>query len=348
MNGDMWVESEVGKGSTFYFTTEFCTTSNKRNINDIVPKNLVGKNVLIVDDNVPFQKILTETLTAFTLTATAVGSGEEALHTLSRKDIKLPFDLILLDWKMEGMNGFETSRKIRRNKRLHDIPIIMMTAYDREELIAESLEAGVDALLTKPIKQSVLFDTIMDVFGETKLHVVDKTSSVSKINEESIISNLQGSHVLLAEDNPLNRRVAVEILGNGGIHVDIAENGKEALASVFLKDYDAVLMDIQMPEMDGYLASSKIREKENAEQREPVPIIAMTAHAMKGDREKCLAAGMNDYVTKPIDTQKLFATLAHWIKHRVNNTPESKTETGNKTTTNERESFPKNLRWYRH
>ncbi len=343
MNGDMWVESKVGKGSTFYFTTKFHTTANKRNLNHLVPKNIAGKNVLIVDDNVPFQKILTETLTAFTLTATAVGSGEEALHTLSRKDIKTPFDLILLDWKMEGMNGFETSRKIRLNKQLHNIPIIMMTAYDREELIGKSLEAGVDALLTKPIKQSLLFDTIMGVFGETKLHVVDKKPSVSKVNEESIISSIQGSHVLLAEDNPLNRRVAVEILSNCGIHVDIAKNGKEALSAVFAKDYDAVLMDIQMPEMDGYLASSKIREKENGEQREPVPIIAMTAHAMKGDREKCLAAGMSDYITKPIDTKILFATLAQWIMLRVKNTPESKEKTGRKSTTNKEESFPETL-----
>ncbi len=314
MGGDIWVESSLGKGSTFHFTIEFEKAADNSHSSYLIPQNLMGMKVLVVDDNTSFQQILTESLALFSLDADAVSSGEEALTTLNGDPEK--YSLVLMDWKMPNMNGFETTRKIRENQDLTNIPVIMMTAFDKEELYEESRRSGVTALLTKPIKQSILFDTIMNVFGEETIRLSDRQNSLIHLDEDSLSAELYGSRVLLVEDNLLNRKVAKEILKNGGIETDIAENGKEALATAFSCHYDAVLMDIQMPEMDGYEASRKIRQREIAEKRKPMPIIAMTAHAMKGDREKCLAAGMNDYVTKPIDTQKFFHTLAKWIKQK--------------------------------
>ncbi len=312
MGGKMWVESEPGRGSTFSFTVLFGVAADTDNQKCLVPWNLAGMKVLVVDDNKSFQEILGEILSSFALQVTAVGCGEEALSLLQKTRDTRPFDLILMDWKMPGMDGFEAAGRIKTEKRFADVPIIMMTAFDRQELADEAKTTKIEAFLTKPIKQSVMFDAIMKVFGEQGAPVAKKNQSIS-VEKSGKTPRLQGKKILLVEDNSVNRALASAILSTEGVEVAMAFNGREALAAVFTDTYDAVLMDIQMPEMDGYQASIKIREEEARTSRRAIPIIAMTAHAMKGDREKCLAAGMNDYITKPIDTARFFTTLCKWL-----------------------------------
>ena len=189
----------------------------------------------------------------------------------------------------------------------------MMTAHDRDALLCETKEAMVAAFLTKPIKQSLLFDTIVEVLGDkTRAAIAAKAPHPGLA--PGGYPHLAGKRLLLVEDNPVNRDLASAILTDEGLLVETADNGRTALEAVFAKNFQAVLMDVQMPEMDGYQASLAIREREHRLGLPPVPIIAMTAHAMKGDREKCLSAGMSDYVTKPIDTGKLFAALEKWLE----------------------------------
>ncbi len=320
MDGDMWVESEKGQGSTFYFTAVFGLAEDKRKHTFSTPAHLAGMKVLIVDDNVAFQKILKEVLTSFAFKTQAVGSGEAALAVFDGKAGEKPYDLVLMDWKMSGMNGLETTRRIRENKCFQGIPVIMMTAFDRTSLQLEARQAGVNAFLTKPIKPSLLFETIMEVLDQ-KTCLPEAMKGEGAGEYEKMLKGLRGIRVLLAEDNPINQKVAIGILEDAGLFVDTVENGRQALAAVFEKVYDVVLMDIQMPEMDGHQACRKIREQAMEKGIDAIPIIAMTAHAMKGDREKCLAAGMTDYVAKPINIKNLFTTLGKWVKQRANNAP---------------------------
>ena len=313
MGGEMWVESEPGRGSTFFFTALFGVAEEDAASHHPAPRHdISGLKVLVVDDNRTFHNIIAEVLASFALRVTTAGSGEEALQLLAASDDPQPFDLLLIDWKMPGQNGCQTVAKIRRDHRFAELPVIMMTAYDREELLPEAQAVGIEAFLTKPIKQSALFDTIIKVMGE-KDGAAHSPAPAPAAPPPPSATHLVGTRVLLTEDNPVNRALATAILTGEGLLVDTAENGREAVEAVFAKPYDVVLMDIQMPEMDGYQASAKIREKEALLGRPPLPIIAMTAHAMKGDREKCLSAGMSDYVTKPIDTAKLFTTLEKWL-----------------------------------
>jgi CheY-like chemotaxis protein len=241
-----------------------------------------------------------------------------------------------MDWKMPGLDGLEASERIKNHQTLSKIPaIILVTAYGREELMQQADQIGLDGFLIKPIGPSVLFDTIMHAFGEG----LTKTSRISQRNEENeALKDIQGAQVLLVEDNEINQQVALEILQGAGLDVTVANDGQEGLDAAMQNQYDAILMDIQMPVMDGYEATRKIRElqliahssklkvdgrefplksdgqKPATSDQRPVPIIAMTANAMAGDREKSLEAGMNDHVAKPIDTKELFSTLAKWIK----------------------------------
>ncbi|MEW5772445.1 MAG: transporter substrate-binding domain-containing protein [Thermodesulfobacteriota bacterium] len=311
MGGDIRVASEPGKGSTFTFTVTCGLQKEAQARRAKAVGDLRGMRVLVVDDSATSRDILVEALSTMTFLAEAVAGGEEALAALDRAaDLGEPFELVLMDWKMPGMDGIETSLRIKRDGKLPKAPtIIMVTAYGREEVMRQAEEAGLEGFLIKPVNQSVLFNTIMDVFGRK----VDKEIRPLKPREEqqAALEAIRGARVLLAEDNEINQQVARELLESVGLAVDIANNGREAVDMARAGAYDAVLMDIQMPVMDGIAAAGELR-------REPrladLPILAMTAHAMAGDREKSLEAGMNDHVTKPIDPDALFAALAQWIK----------------------------------
>ena len=305
MGGNIWIESEIDKGSSFIFTTVFGRQTKESERLFKPPLDLHGIRVLIVDDNETSRAILQDELSTFSFEINSVNSGEMALTEL--EGTVKPYELVFLDWKMPGINGIETA--IRIKKLSEKIKIIMMTAFSREDVLKKADKSSLDDFITKPTTQSTLFDTIMNVFGKDiakTSHLLHKQASMS-VETNAI----KGARILLVEDNLINQQIAEEVLEDIGIMVEIANNGKEAVTMVAKTNFDAILMDVQMPEMDGYEATSLIRENP---QHKKLPIIAMTAHAMSGDKEKCLAAGMNDYVTKPIDVDKLFNVLGKWIE----------------------------------
>lgn len=320
MDGEVFVESQLGVGSTFSFSAEFTRQEDEFECHPITPVDIVGLKVLIVDDNQMSREVLTEQLLSFRLKPTAVDSGPMALRELERAAVDNPYDLVLMDWRMPGMDGIETAKMMRRSSRLGQIPLtIMVTAFDQENILKQSQNVGIKAFLLKPISPSLLFDTIMQVFG----HEVPAALRL-KPKEKILLSNkieMRGAKVLLAEDVVLNQQVAREILEGAGILVQIANNGQEAVDAVGKENFDAILMDIQMPVMGGYAATRLIRaNKKHAN----LPIIAMTAHAMQGAKEDCIAAGMNDYISKPVNPEHLFTVLSRWLTPR---TPDTNSQT---------------------
>jgi len=218
---------------------------------------------------------------------------------------------VLMDLKMPGMDGIEASRRIRNSPELTTIPqILMVTAYGREEVMRQAEDVGLAAFLIKPFNQSVLFDTIMGVFGHGAGSRLRQPALAGQ--EPDGMNAIRGARILLAEDNEINQQIAIELLEQAGMVVDVANNGLEAVSAVGRTCYDLVLMDIQMPEMDGLTATRNIRALD-LPWAATVPIVAMTAHAMAGDRETSLEAGMDDHITKPIDPAQLLASLVAWI-----------------------------------
>jgi two-component system sensor histidine kinase/response regulator len=310
MGGEIGVHSAPGQGSTFWFTVTVrraLTPARRRPPS----ADLSGLRVLVVDDNKTARTILTDALRAMSLDATAVSSGEAALAELRRSVADgdpAPYRLVLMDWSMPGLDGVETIREMKKIEVLETQPaVIVVTAFGRDQVRESALDAGAAAFVVKPVNQSTLLDTIMDVFGKD----AEPARAPSPGGAGASRTGLAGRRVLLAEDNEINQLVATEILKTEGIDVDVAVNGRDAVRMVKGRAYDAVLMDLQMPEMDGFEATQLIREDRRFQ---TLPIIAMTAHAMAEEREKCLASGMNDHVAKPIDTDDLFAALARWIK----------------------------------
>ncbi|MEJ2100344.1 MAG: response regulator [Desulfobacterales bacterium] len=311
MGGEIWVESEPGRGSTFSFTANFGLGKEKAKKHFKPSTGLRGMKVLVVDDNATSRAIFQDMLESFSFEVTLAPSGQEGLTELEKASENQPFDLVIMDWKMPGMDGIEASRRIKNHTVLSKIPaIVMVTAYGREEVIQKAEEVGLEGFLLKPVSPSMLFDAIMQAFGEA----VPETSRVEQRKERAAedLKHIQGAHVLLVEDNEINQQVAKEILEGASLNVTLANNGQEAVNAVKKDNYDAVLMDVQMPVMDGYTATREIRNLKPEIRN--IPIIAMTAHAMAGDEQKSLQAGMNDHVTKPIDPNQLFATLQKWIK----------------------------------
>ena len=310
MNGEVYVESEFGVGSTFVFIVE-CGMQEKYEKSQIVEvEGLKNKKALIVDDNEMSREILKDQICDFGINAVAVDSGRAAISEIKEKSEDQPYDLVFLDWRMPDMDGIDTAKIILKDKSIEHMPtIIMLSAFGREEVFKKAEKIGINVFLMKPVSQSLLFDTIMNV-----CHVETKGisgRSVQKENQDSSNLRIDGTKVLLVEDNAINQEVASEILKGAGAIVEIANNGKEAVEAVIKNNYDVVLMDLQMPVMGGYEATQLIRK---VEKYKDLPIIAMTAHAMQGVQAECIAAGMNDYVSKPIDPKHLFTVVRKWAK----------------------------------
>lgn len=316
MGGEMGVESVYGKGSVFYFTACFEIQKDIRKKSDIIPKSLKGLKTLVVDDNESARIVMEKYLKDFEFKVDTVESGEKAIqyvHNAAQgEDL---YKLIIMDWKMDGINGLQAAKEIldiMPNK--YKPKIIMVTSYGREELMDQANEIGLDGFLIKPVNQSLIFDTVIDVFGQhDEVHMDMEFKERKKPYQ---LDHIRGARILLVEDNEVNRQVAIELLESEHFIVDIAENGKVGVEKYMASKntpYDLILMDLQMPVMDGMTAAAIILEDSGSDH---IPIIAMTADAMGGVQEKVLKVGMKDYVTKPIDIDDLFKTLEKWIKPR--------------------------------
>ncbi|MGD9181437.1 MAG: response regulator, partial [Desulfobacterales bacterium] len=316
MGGEIWVESQPGQGSIFSFTANFGLRKEKTKKRFKPSKDLRGMKVLVVDDNATSREILKDMLESFTFEVSVAASGPAGITELEDANEDKPFELVIMDWKMPGMDGIEASKRVKSHTGLSKIPaIVMVTAYGREEVMQQAEAVGLEGFLLKPVSPSMLFDATMQAFGEAVPEISRITQR--KEQEAEALKHIQGARLLLVEDNEINQQVAKEILEGAGLNISIANNGQEAVDAVKENNYDAVLMDVQMPVMDGYTATKTIRKWESGMRNKgkaQIPIIAMTAHAMAGDEDKSLQAGMNGHVTKPIDPDQLFATLQKWIK----------------------------------
>ncbi|MDA8231041.1 MAG: response regulator [Magnetospirillum sp.] len=310
MGGAVGVDSTVGIGSTFWFTARLGKGKPRRSL--VPHPDLRGRRMLVADDNETARTVLSSMLSSMTFRAEAVGSGKAAIKAAAEAaEVGRPFEVVFLDWRMPEMDGLETAAAIR-GLGLSPAPHpVIVTAYGREEILKGAEAAGIEDVLIKPVNPSLLFDTIMRVLGgEAEESGFGHAGGAGPVRD---LSALHGARVLLVEDNDLNQQVASELLGDAGFVVDIAENGAVAVEKVRAGDYDIVLMDMQMPVMDGLAATRAIR----ALPRPDLPIVAMTANALQADRDRCAAAGMNDYLSKPIDPDALWEALVKWVKPRA-------------------------------
>jgi len=317
MGGEIHVESQYGRGTTFFFTAVFGLSKEKAQRRFTPLPDLRGIKALVVDDNATSREIFKDLLGSFSFEVLLAASGEEAITEIENASQEKPFDLVIMDWKMPGMDGIEAANRIKNLPGQKKIPaIILVTAYGREEIIQKFEKADLDGFLLKPVNASVLFDAIMQAFGKD----LPATSRIAQRRKETdAFRQIRGARILLVEDNEINQQVAKEILEGAGLNVTLASNGLEAVEAVKESNYDAVLMDVQMPVMDGYIATRQIRNLKSVVRN--IPIIAMTAHAMAGDDTKSLEAGMNGHVTKPIDPDQLFSALQKWIRPAAKRTP---------------------------
>jgi two-component system sensor histidine kinase/response regulator len=310
MGGDVSVTSEPGKGSTFRFTVRLGKGS-------VVPRSrllqsdLRGRKVIIIDDNSHARAVLSNMLINLSFVADEAASGEEAI--LMVRDAARagePYEIAFVDWQMPSLNGVETGKRILALPDLLVPPhLVMVTAYGREEVLRQAEDSGFESVLIKPVTSSILFDAVIGALGGSS-----DGKEAAQAAPSFELDRMRGTRILLVEDNEINREVAMGQLEEAEAFVDIAENGAAALRLIRANDYDAVLMDMQMPVMDGIEATRAVR----ADPRfADLPIIAMTANAMASDRELCLEAGMNDHIAKPIDPDQLFGVLLRWIKHGV-------------------------------
>jgi len=318
MGGQIWVESEYGAGSRFIFTVVYHQQTIEASKPVVSLLDLKGLRVLVVDDNKTAREILIAMLASFSFEITGVNSGEKALLELGEAGDR-PYDLVLMDWQMPNLDGIQTSLRIRNNHLLsHQPKIVMVTAFGKEDLFEQSTQVEICGVLSKPVSSSALYDTIMTAFGKVS-GVKRKKVAQYQIDLEDLRS-IQGARILLVEDNEINQQVAQELLQNSGFVVDIVVNGLKAVEAIEKTSYDLVLMDIQMPVMDGYEATREIRKKSKFKK---LPIVAMSANAMTQDKEDAMASGMNEHVPKPIDPKQLFGALLKFIEPGERDMPQS-------------------------
>ena len=310
MGGSIWVESQLGHGSTFHFRLRLAVQENPspssafhQGSDPLQTQKLRDLHALIVDDNFTNRRVLGGMLTRWGMRPTAVEGGRAALQALEvARSTGRPFPLILLDGQMPEMDGFTLAEKIRNDPELVGATIMMLTSAGHVGDAARCRELGISAYLVKPIRQGELLQAICNI-----LHLTTQKQA-PLITRHSLREDRSRSRVLLAEDNAVNQTLAVRVLEKRGYIVSVAGNGRLALEALEKENFDIVLMDIQMPEMDGFQATAAIREKEKSTHLH-IPIVAMTAHALVGDEERCIAAGMDAYVSKPMRTSELFATI---------------------------------------
>ena len=316
MDGEVWAESEENEGSTFHFTA-WLEESGGRDTKRINPATLSHKKALIVDDNPTNLKILAHYLETAGMETVSLTGGKDVLKTLQKpSDGEKPFDLIISDIQMPGMSGYDVAAEIKKStSEIQNLPLVALSSLmERDAKKCEA--AGFDAFLSKPIRREKLYRMLERLLGEKQYDSEKADAEKTKIvTQYSIREEIKHSLcVLLVEDNPVNQKLAKLMLAKGGYQVAVAGNGREAVEKFTASpnDFDLILMDIQMPEMDGIAATESIRSKGF----DTIPIVAMTAHAMKGDREMCLEAGMDDYITKPIRRETVFQMIEKWIISR--------------------------------
>jgi signal transduction histidine kinase/DNA-binding response OmpR family regulator len=310
MGGHIWVESELGKGSAFHFIVRLGL--QKGQPVKLVPNklsNLKGLHVLVVDDNSTNRRILTEVLQHWHMMPAATESGPAALKMMAEAQRSgNPFRLLLLDVNMPMMDGFDLAELVRKHMEYRETAIMMLTSSGLRGDAARCREIGIAAYLTKPVKQSLLLDSILSIFGA----IEPVGAEMPLVTQHSIREGGRQFRILVAEDNVVNQKIASAMLEKRGHSVIIVDNGKKALEALDKKDgipFDLVLMDVQMPEMDGLEATRHIREKEKGAGKH-IPVIALTAHAMKGDKEVCIEAGMDGYISKPLKFDELLSAVA--------------------------------------
>ena len=309
MGGEVGVESQEGIGSTFWFTARLRKREGVMGRRQPA-MDFRGRKLLVVDDNGPARQVLATMLDTLSFDVETVASGKAALASIQAADhSKTPFDVILLDWQMPGMDGIETAQVVREMPLRNPPHLMLVTAHGRDEVTARAREVGIREILLKPVSQSALFDSVIRLLnGDSKASDVLPPAAHSR-GAPGQKADLRGRRVLLVEDNEINQEVAAGMLHAVGMHVDVAANGLDALEKVQGAPFDVVLMDMQMPVMDGIMATREIRKLPQFKQ---LPIIAMTANAMPSDRERCLQAGMVDFVAKPIDPEELWCALLRW------------------------------------
>jgi CheY-like chemotaxis protein len=305
MGGTIYAYSALGRGSMFVFTAWFGVSAATGTYRKPLPKEMKGVRMLVVDDNAAAREILFTQLRSLDFSVSTVASGREAIDIIKEAQLDHPFDAVFIDWKMPDLDGIETTKRIRALKQ--SPKLIMVTAFGRDEANAQAEAAGIDAFLVKPVSSSALLDTILKLFGTQ----IRPSSQSAKTTDG--IPPLRGMHILIAEDNEINQQIATELLKDWGATSVITRDGQEAVNKLHTDPtaYDAILMDIQMPVLDGIEATRIIRSESRFRK---LPIIAMTAHALPTERERCLAAGMTDHITKPLDPHSMLQILIRWTR----------------------------------